>query len=64
MIRQELHTLALRREWTMSIGIIASLFGAVIGIALLSVAVSTPNTSSIISSFGDAFKGAIGAAKH
>lgn len=47
----------------MSLGIIASLFAAIIGVAILSVAVTSPHTSGIITSFGNAFTGALKAAK-
>lgn len=47
----------------MSIGAILSLFGAIVGVAALSVAVTSPNTAGILQAFGDAFAGSLKAAK-
>lgn len=46
----------------MNVGGFLALFGAIIGVAFLSVAVTSPNTANIISSFGSAFTNSLKAA--
>lgn len=46
----------------MPVGGVLSIFAAIVGVAMLWVAVSTPNTAGIISSFGNAFAGGLRAA--
>ena len=43
----------------MAIGSILSIFGAIVGVAFLFVAVNHPQTASIITSFGNAFAGGL-----
>ena len=39
----------------MNVGTLLALFGAMIGVALLTIAVGSPNTAGIINAFGSAF---------
>lgn len=46
----------------MAIGQIASIAGAIIGVALATVLVTSPNTAQIVKAFGDSFSTSISAA--
>ena len=46
----------------MQIGRIFDILGAIVGVGLATVLVTSPNTSSVISAFGNSFAGSIKAA--
>jgi hypothetical protein len=47
----------------MAFGKVIDIFAAIVGVALAFVIVSSPNTSSIIKAWGDAFSGSLSAAQ-